>query len=575
VNDLEDRVRAHLHARLAAVDVAPGSPDAVRPARPRRWLVPTAAAATVALVAAAGVGAWSARDAGDDAGDAGDAVVVADDPETPTTVGVTVDDPVPTTTAPPPTPAEPGIEIAPSGPVWSPADSQPVIAGHGDGFVAIVQSGGATTLRTSADGSTWNETAVDVGGAAVRDLTSNGDALLATGSLDDEPWAATSADDGRTWSAVELALPDLAQPEWTRRWADVSGAAPVPGGFVVVGGMSDTVDLPALALAQTGVDMTTFDGYGEGWGDTTVEIDPGGDDAPITVDLTVVDAAVRGPYGRTTALVWQVDGDGIASAPSVDPFGAGRVPRVAASGSAGVAVLTTTAGGQGPTALSSSSDGVTWTDVRLPTEATYADLSAGSTGYLLADGSGVWRSDDLLAWESVEQGLPDVGASWSVAAGGPAGFVAVAWPMVPAEEPQGPIVVESGGRRLTVDEDAGLTTVVDIATGEELLRWEGDVSAPPPGVLTADDDGVRYADPDTGEIVFEVALDEMMRAMSARAGSAHRGEPFVRWSVDGTTWQEVAVPGGTVSILAAVSDDRALVMPLSLEGSGFEDLATP
>jgi hypothetical protein len=573
VNDLEDRVRAHLHARLAAVDVAPGSPDAVRPARPRRWIVPTAAAASVALVVAGAVGAWSTRGDDDDGDDPGDAVVVTDDPETSTTVGVTVDTPVPTTV---PAPSHPGIAIAPSSPVWSPADAMPVIIGHGDGFVAIVQTGGATTLRSSDDGTTWYETAVDIGGAVVRRLVSDGDVLLATGSLDDEPWAATSADDGRTWSRVALGLPDLTQPEWTQRWTDVSGAARVAGGFVLVGAITDRADLAALMLAQTGIDMATFDGYGESWSGTTAEIDPGGDAEPITLDVSGLDPSVRDPYGRLTTVVWRVDGDGTASEPSVDPFGAGRGAQVVVSGPLGAAVLSSTDQGRGPSWMEASSDGVTWTEVPLPEGLTNQRLSAGSTGYVLTDqdGRAMWRSDDLGTWTAVEPGLPDVGAMWSIAASGPAGFVAVARPSVPAEEPEGPIVVDSDGRRLTVDEAAGLTTVVDIATGEELLRWEGDVSAPPAGVMTVEDDELRYADPETGEVVFQAALAEVMRAMSARQGMPEPSDVLVRWSADGITWDEVPVPDGTVSLLAAVSDDRVLVMPLSLEGSVVEDVVT-
>jgi hypothetical protein len=506
VTDLETRVRAHLQARLAAVEVAPGSPDVVRSAPGRRWLVPTAAAASLALVAAAGLGAWLVQDDGGTGG-AGDAMVVGEQPETTTAAPTTAatEAPVVATTGVPDGDTSPAGETSTPPVVVGVEDplSRQVPVGHGDGFVAVGNwSDGTVRLRTSSDGTTWAETPVDLGGGTVQRLTSDGETLLAAGYLSDgAPWVGVSRDGGATWRGRPLPTPDDVWPLNVHAVGTVGGR-----GMLVIGSRPHSPGGPASTFAWWSSD-------GEVW---ELEVEPLG--PAVNVDDVVV-----GPHGL-------------------------------------VAVTSTVAS---PPVLQFSADGDQWEPITLPVELAggIPAVGAGPGGYVVvAQGGVVLHSSDGRAWTLVGD-LHDEQRSMAYGfdvVGGGAGFVVAFVENVQNDEP---IVIERDGRRLTADPGNDLTTIVDVATGDELLRYEGDVSTPPTEVLRTEGDHLTYFDPATGEAVFSFTLAEMTAAMNARPGGGSTPVGHVFTSLDGTGWQEVSLPDGTQAAQLAVSATAILATP--------------
>jgi hypothetical protein len=105
-----------------------------------------------------------------------------------------------------------------------------------DGFVAVGSHGRQPSVWTSADGRTWKQADLPeppgATGAVLQHVTSTGQAVTAVGTATASsgvpvPFAASSADGGRTWTET-----DLAQPEGP---ATVTALTAAGSGFVATG----------------------------------------------------------------------------------------------------------------------------------------------------------------------------------------------------------------------------------------------------------------------------------------------------------------------------------------------------
>jgi hypothetical protein len=402
--DLEGRVRDHLHARLAAVPVPPGTAAAVRPSQGRRWLAPAVAAAVV--IVAAGIGVWATWD-GDDTGAP---LVVTDDPATTTTPATSA-----STTASPTTTEMTGVpttsldDVASAGSArvdvveWTPARVGPIV-GLGDGFVTVYagEPGGAV-VRRSADGRTWDDVPSDLNLQGVSQLDADGDRLLVVGWREDfvQPWAGISTDGGATWTGTDLPGIDGEVRHAVRRQVYVADAALGPDGAVIVGAIVDTIDWRALAIEVTGVDHGEFNGGGGG--DSTSYTVTYEDGAEIEYDLEALGLPAPSMIGApASAWTWD-DGGGWERS---EPFGAASVYAVV-HGPLGFVAHTQRADGSPDfnqlhdfNQLQRSADGRTWQPGPVPDGYSNVEaLVASSDRYVLVADGDVLTSSDAITWE--------------------------------------------------------------------------------------------------------------------------------------------------------------------------------
>jgi hypothetical protein len=559
IDDLEDRLAELLGTALEPAGAwARSRTPMARPGR-RPWRALGAAAAGVAvLVGGLGVRAAVRDDAEDDG-----PVVIADEPTTTTSAPMTV--------------APPRLVV---GPAATPFDHVAVTA-HGDAFVALLtREGRRATVWSSADGVEWTEHTVDLGGRTFDHLASDGSTLLAVGvdRLHPErtPDAVRSDDGGATWSDARMPPPDLPSIDHSVSWVREVALTASDDGFLVTAPVHRWLDLEAVARDQTGAGLPAD--YRSAMSGTTVVVTPVGGAEPITLDVSGEDPRVSSLSPYVTNAVWTFDPeegwDSVTGA-----FGVGGMPTGSAWGPAGYLVATQpwadadrppsgTGGELGPT-LWRSSDGRSWEQLApMAGMLNVPEVAAGGDGrYLvLLDERRVATSTDLVDWRRGDD-LPASTDGGTVVAGA-AGFVVSGWWEVPRpSEPT--VVVERDGRRLTMDRVAGRTTVVDLASGEELLRWDGLVVELPPQVFSVVGDEVRFHDVDTGAVVFAIPEDEMMAAVAAADEQAGPTEPSVAqtavWSADGRSWDAEPIAGGMRGIVA-VGADAVLFIPVVGDG---------
>jgi hypothetical protein len=569
-DDLEQRLAEVLRAAQEPLGAwardEPAQTDH-RPSRHGRARALVAVAASVAVVGA-GVGVWAARDGGDEAAAP---VVVTDEPTT--TTG-----PEPTTTV---ATADPTLSAVPT-PVVAPTAAvgeRVALTGHGEGFVALVtRADGSQIVRTSPDGTTWTERGVDLGGGTVDQLVSDGTTLTAVGvqgsfGEDRLPSAWRSTDGGATWSGGPLPLPEL--PALDDSILSIGNLAVAAGddGVVVTGVVSRWLDLPTLVERQTGEAIPEGSRF-EVDGTTITVTPPEGE--PIVVDASGADPSIARLFDHVElGVLWRSTSGGGWEA-ELEPFGPDRLPYVAVAGPAGFLVGTQLAVDfpampEGPlNLLHRSVDGRTWEDAPMPDGmVNVPSLAWGGGRYLaLLDEGVVVTSTDLRTWERAGDVVADssVTAAGQLAGGG-AGFVVVTWshPGV-APEDRSPVVVERDGRQLTFDRGAGVVSVADVATGAELLRWEGDLDTMPPEVFAPLDGDARFLDPATGEVAFAIPIDDLGAAMQAQDQVDRDALPpptvEVLVSADGSTWEPVTIPGDAVGADLAVSGTAVVIVPV-------------
>jgi hypothetical protein len=579
-DELEDRLAELLSAALEPAGAwARERTPVARPGRRPWWGL--GAVAACAAVVAGGLGVRAALR--DDASDADAPVVIADEPATtepePTT------EPVPTTTADDPEPAPPAP--TPGVAATAAAGDRTALTGHGEGFVAIVtHADGTSVVRTSPDGTTWSEHAIDLGGT-VDHLVSDGSTLTAVGiqgewGHDRLPSAWQSTDGGATWTGGPMPLPDLPLIDDSLLSIGNTAVAAGDAGVLVTAVAYRWLDLFALVERQTGAPFpegARLDADG-----TTITVTPL-DGEPFTVDASGVDpsvAVLTDPVEIGVTWVWRPDGTWEVA---LDPFaslvdtptgpagfpGTLALPYGATWGPAGYLVWT-------PGHLWSSTDGMGWEAAAVPDGMLNQPLLASDGERYLAvlDEGQVMASTDLRTWERVADIADDPATIWGGSGqlvGGRGGFLALRWtyPQVAPEE-RSPVVVERDGRRLTFDRGAGVVSVVDVATGAELLRWEGDLDAMPPELFAPLDADARFLDPATGAVAFAISIDDLAAAMRAQDQVDRDALPpptfQVLASADGTTWQPAAVQDDTVGASLAVSDTATAVVPAAPPPAG-------
>jgi hypothetical protein len=205
-------------------------------------------------------------------------------------------------------------------------------------------------------------------------------------------------------------------------------------------------------------------------------------------------------------------------------------------------------GGASVAKLYTSADGMTWTESDMPS-GMYNVINVLSNGTVVAFGNDMTGlqpftaiSTDGVEWSKMTLANlldPEDGASaqlnvW-LSSAGPGGITAVAGIWVDAAIEAGGLSVEKDGVRLTITESRYQSMVAtDVATGEELGRWDGRTPPAADAVLKYNDKGeIRLLDAD-GNVRVTFTDADMQGFYDQQA--TYGPKTVVLHSTDGMNW---------------------------------------
>ena len=491
--------------------------------------------------------------------------------ETPTTLpeAAPTTQSVPATTEPAPL-----VEPSGSGPAltWEPTDAE-ISAEHvadivefQGRFLAYASGSGISrtgvSLWSSVDGKVWSDEGVVIPGPAfVTDVFAAGDRILAFGSLTEgdiagpfgpaggSPAVWTSTD-GTTWQQHQLPIPTEFEQQATFGGVQAGAATSEVG--IAVGYVQPSIELAVMeALPPDVRELMEQPGLGFGMGGPPFSVQIHGPFGITVYSATFEELGIDPELAREGFMgggmqLWTTTDFQTWSMSDSEPFGPeGSVNNFVVGPNGDLVAFGY--GRRGPT-LWRSDDGVTWTAT--PVRAELSELAVRGDAFISAESTGfdtaVVRSLDGETWDPI---MPDDLLSadfmWYISSVSAADYGIAASATGHSEEgfmmENGPpvAVISKDGITVTFDEMFGTVTVSrDDEVLLEVLLYEEE--APEGVTYDFETSTLSFADPESGEVLITLTLEEIAQADQERFGDVDVGMPqeetVILFSQDETSW---------------------------------------